>query len=89
MWTDGQQGEYSDFFGDHCDGVTVTVERVGDVHYLSSFTVAEKALLKACLGDSDFTTDNNAEVYNWDFGSKFYPHLVKLVRTVNSYMVSN
>jgi len=25
VWTDGQQGEYNDYFADHCDGVTVTI----------------------------------------------------------------
>merc|ERR1711988_164426 len=44
----------------------------------------EEALLKACLGDSDMTTTNNMDVYNWDKGSPDYPHLIKLVRTVTS-----
>merc|ERR1712196_681918 len=44
----------------------------------------EEALLKACLGDSDMTTTNNIDVYNWDTGSADYPHLIKLVRTVTS-----
>lgn len=44
----------------------------------------EEALLKACLGDSDMTTTNNVDVYNWDMGSPDYPHLIKLVRTVTS-----
>lgn len=44
----------------------------------------EEALLKACLGDSDMTTTNNQDVYNWDTGDADFPHLIKLVRTVTS-----
>jgi len=47
---------------------------------------AEYALLKKCLGPSDFDTANNVEVYNWDYGSKYYPHIVKLVRSVTTYI---
>lgn len=36
-------------------------------------------------GNSDFTSDNNVDVYNWDLGSKYYPHIIKLVRTVTTY----
>jgi len=94
VWTDGQQGEYNDYFADHCDGVTATIAtkalivngvpgRV--VSYLTGMTMTEKNLLKACLGNSDFTSDNNVDVYNWDLGSKYYPHIIKLVRTVTTY----
>lgn len=37
------------------------------------------------VGNSDFTSDNNIDVYNWDLGSKYYPHIIKLVRTVTTY----
>jgi len=43
------------------------------------------ALLKVCLGDSDFDTSNNHDVYNWDYGSFYYPHIIKLVRSVTTY----
>jgi len=114
-WTDGQQGEDMDYFADHCDDVTVTVNITnvaadpvlaalygtttsyatsrtdGDINYnndavwslLTSTT--ELALLKTCLGDSDMTTTNNVEIYNWDYGSAAYPHIIKLVRTVTTY----
>ena len=99
VWTDGQQGEYNDYFADHCDGVTATVahhayspiidesiKASGSGHYLDGLTVAELKLLKKCLGDADFDTANNVDTYNWDFGSMYYPHLVKLVRTVTTYI---
>jgi len=94
VWTDGQQGENDDYFADHCDGVTVTIGSMQSTtlsigvrgnHFLTGFTVAEKKLLKTCLGDSDFDTANNQDVYNWDKGSIFYPHMIKLVRTVTTY----
>mmetsp|Transcript_13220 Transcript_13220/g.14298 ORF Transcript_13220/g.14298 Transcript_13220/m.14298 type:complete len:757 (+) Transcript_13220:76-2346(+) len=91
VWTDGQQGEYSDYFADYCDGVTVTLGTVptGQTNagqsFLTGFSLAEKNLLKKCLGDSDYNVTNNIDVYNWDKGTKYFPHLVKLVRTVTTY----
>lgn len=84
VWTDGQQGEDVDYFADHCDGVTTTISKKHGVSYLNGMTLPEKNLLKKCLGDSDFDTSNNVEVYNWDHGSRAYPHIVKLVRTVTT-----
>lgn len=86
VWTDGQQGEYNDYFADHCNGVTTTIGfTLEKAAYLTGFTIAEKNLLKRCLGDSDFDTSNNQDVYNWDKGSKLYPHIIKLVRTVTTF----
>ena len=82
VWTDGDQGENSDYFADHCDGVTahvVTDSTKGA--YLTSLSVSERNLLKACLGSSDFDSSNNKEIYNWDYGSKLYPHIIKLVKS--------
>jgi len=96
VWTDGQRGEYDDYFADHCDGVTVQIGHyinpdaaiagLGQDIWLEGMTVAEKKKLKACLGSSDFDTSNNVDVMNWDYGSVYYPHIVKLVRTVTSYI---
>lgn len=98
VWTDGQQGEFKDYFADHCAGVTVTIANQAVVNngqivdigywasYLSGFSGTEKSLLKACLGNADFNTSNNVDVYNWDYGSKLYPHIIKLVRTVTTYL---
>jgi len=81
VWTDGQQGENIDYFGDHCDGVTVTVTQLGGISRLSGLTTAEASLLKACLGEADFDKTNNVGIQNWDYGNVDYPHLVKLVLT--------
>jgi len=78
VWTDGQQGEDNDYFADHCDGVTVTID---GSNILAGLSAAQVKLLKACLGASDFDKDNNVDVYNWDYGSASYPHIIKLVRS--------
>ena len=95
VWTDGQQGESYDYFADHCDGAAVKVSNTGSGNAKSKLvmvdgqgntgTMAKK--LKACLGASDFDSSNNviADVYNWDFGSVTYPHLIKLVRSQTTY----
>jgi len=90
--TDGQQGEDDDYFADHCDGVTVTIPAATnagasatDYVALSGLDTAETKLLKSCLGDSNGDATDNVEVYNWDYGTAAYPHLIKLVRTVTSY----
>jgi len=85
VWTDGMQGENEDYFADHCDGVTVHIAQSGTYgSYLTSITPTERNLLKACLGGSDFDVSNNVDVYNWDYGNKLYPHMIKLVKTVTS-----
>jgi len=53
--------------------------------YLDGFTVASKQLLKACLGDSDFDTSNNVEISNWDKGTQYYPHIIKLIPSITTY----
>jgi len=97
VWTDGQQGENNDYFGDHCDGVTVRLNRqnlnYGGLtnewdkfgYFLGGMTPKEISLFKKCLGASDFDTSNNVDVQNWDHGNMYYPHIVKLVRTVTSH----
>jgi len=81
--TDGQQGENLDYFADHCDGVTVTINRKGN--YLEGLTTAEQKLLKACLGDADGNPTNNlndaTSNTNWDVGNYLFPHIIKLVPT--------
>merc|ERR1711916_175625 len=92
VYTDGQQGESDDYFADHCDGVTATINRAkydgnykyNSYHYLG-LSNSEIALLKACLGGSDDDDTNNIETYNWDWGNQIFPHLVKLVRSTTVY----
>jgi len=93
VWTDGMQGEDKDYIADHCNGVTVNVltfDNSGNdntlykrkITYLSGMTSTEEALLKTCIGGSDFDAVNNINSYDWDYGNSNYPHLIKLVRSV-------
>jgi len=86
VWTDGQQGEDNDYFANHCDKVTFTIQYDGtSVYYLNGLTSTERSLLKTCLGDSNGNTADNVEVENWDYGNYQYPHFVKLVHSQSSY----
>jgi hypothetical protein len=58
---------------------------VGTYYFLTGFNATEKQWLQACLGQAD--KDPAAQVaagdtttINWDYGTKYNPHLVKLVR---------
>merc|ERR1711871_86854 len=94
VYSDGQQGESDDYFADHCDGVTATINKASltsthvyqfnSYHYLG-LSDSEVALLKACLGSSDDDDTNNVETYNWDWGNAIFPHLIKLVRSTTVY----
>eukprot|EP01006_Ploeotia_vitrea_P029148 TRINITY_DN61727_c0_g3_i1.p1 TRINITY_DN61727_c0_g3~~TRINITY_DN61727_c0_g3_i1.p1 ORF type:complete len:728 (+),score=-17.06 TRINITY_DN61727_c0_g3_i1:184-2367(+) len=93
--SDGQQGESIDHVADHCDGVTVQVQTTTinpyststtDYSILTDLDATELIKLKKCLGDADDDSSNNVEVYNWDYGSAEYPHLIKLVRTQSSFL---
>jgi len=53
--------------------------------FLTGLSPTEKNLLKKCLGNADFDTTNNVQLYNWDYGNMYYPHIIKLVRTVTVY----
>ena len=78
------------------DSWTAANVRPGSLGYLTGpngdFTAAEKKILKKCLGDSDWDSENNVEVSNWDpatlvenDGTDSYnmigafPHAVKVV----------
>ena len=83
VWSDGQHGENTDYFADHCDDVTVTLAVDGSGYtYFTGLDDTETKLLMQCLGGSDFDDANNVDIANWDHGSEEYPHFVKLVLTV-------
>jgi len=86
IYANGFTGEETDYVSDYCAGVRVTLTSASTVNYhtLSGLTVQETKLLKKCLGDADGNlaqTGSANEVYNWDYGSRFNPHLIKLVDT--------
>jgi len=77
---------------DRTGSAAVAVSAAGITYHLvageynsgGTANTAQANLLKKCLGDSDATSTNNVEIYNWDYGSDDYPHLIKLVRSVTS-----
>jgi len=82
IYANGFSGEDVDMVPDECEGVLVTLaidSTDSTTSVLDSLTADETKLLKKCLGSSDSTDDNNVEVYNWDYGNNFNPHLIKLV----------
>ena len=85
VWTDGQQGENVDYFADHCDGIQVTIDTSATPYKLGFSDAAWKEKLKTCLGGSDFNNYNNIDVNNWDKGNKYFPHLIKLVKSPTIY----
>jgi len=86
VWTNGQQSGDIDYFADHCEGVRVQVKTVSaDDTYLFGYYFAP-AKFNKCLGSSDFDIENNSNDFqNWDYGSIYYPHIIKLVRHVDDY----
>jgi hypothetical protein len=97
VWTDGQQGENVDYFADHCDGLQVTVKDAtgsaagyladSNGQFYNDDTKDWQKTLKRCLGASDFNDYNNvaSDVFNWDKGNKYFPHLIKLVKSPTIY----
>jgi len=78
VYANGFHGEFVDYVPDYCEGVEVTLD--SNTHKITGLTTAETILLKRCLGSSDFDHANNVdEVFDWDYGSNDYPHLVKFV----------
>merc|ERR1711937_356217 len=57
VWTDGQQGEDNDYFADHCDGVTVTVQHAN--------IVPEQVLTTGYSGSQLYADGNIANKAKW------------------------
>ena len=81
IYPNGFQGEEIDYVSDYCSGVLVSLDGTNSLyHKLVLSDDAQKILLMKCLGGSDSDNTNNADdIYNWDYGSPQYPHLIKLV----------
>lgn len=79
IYPNGHTGEDVDMVPDLCEGVLVTLGASGTTTFLDGIDTQEAKALKRCLGSSDSTDDNNVEVYNWDYGGYYNPHLIKLV----------
>ena len=94
VWTDGQRAESTDYMSNLCHGVTVRIDTTNrNYHFLTGFLNDEKIQLMRCLGDSDFDTSNNwvipgTQGASWDYGSVYYPHIVRMVRVVTDVVDS-
>merc|ERR1711988_1868259 len=80
-------------FADVADSSPTMFGNVNVYGELDDLTTTEMKLLKKCLGDADGYTDNNVEVYDWDYGATMFfteqydtyvmsgtPHAIKLVK---------
>jgi len=77
IYSDGLIAESNDFFGDFCAGVAIQI----DSHNMKiTMSNDQKELLKKCLGDSDGYSENNIGLSNYDKGSKYFPHIVKITK---------
>ena len=86
IFNNGFYGEDDDMVPDLCSGVLVNFGRSQTgtsewYDFLDGVSTTETALLKACLGDANGDTSDNAvsEVENWDWGDHSNPHLIKLI----------
>jgi len=85
VYANGFIGEDVDMVNDYCEGVTVNLNKGTATHYLSGLTTQEAKALKKCLGDANGNDNDNVDVYNWDHGTMFNPHLIKLVDATQYY----
>jgi len=95
VYADGFHGEFVDNVPDLCEDVlvTLTVAPYNNVNFfrLNGLDQREIQRLKRCLGDADGITEQSSyepgEVYQWDFGNQYFPHLIKLVDQAPHNMV--
>lgn len=91
IYPNGFHGEHFDYF-EKCIGVDVVIMAgAGTYNYLSGLTPLEFRLLSQCLGDVDGLSMTKSasgkvegQIYNWDYGSVFNPHIIKLVDKTSS-----
>jgi len=79
IYPNGFIGENVDMVPDLCEDVLVTLSTDTAHHLLELPSAAAIKLFKKCLGDGNGNTADNVDVYNWDFGDIYNPHLIKLV----------
>jgi hypothetical protein len=86
VWTDGEQGEFMDYFSDHCAGVSVSISTDSYKNtYLTSLTGDEEDLLKQCLGKTDGNQTGIQTTIDWDGGNERYLHFVKFVPSIGDF----
>jgi hypothetical protein len=85
VFANGFHGEFVDYVSDYCEGVEVTLDPIA--RRINDLDTTETIRLKRCLGGADFdqSTNEEDEVYDWDYGTTEYPHLVKFVEAEPGY----
>eukprot|EP00607_Mallomonas_marina_P005647 CAMPEP_0182431770 /NCGR_PEP_ID=MMETSP1167-20130531/51552_1 /TAXON_ID=2988 /ORGANISM="Mallomonas Sp, Strain CCMP3275" /LENGTH=595 /DNA_ID=CAMNT_0024618483 /DNA_START=569 /DNA_END=2356 /DNA_ORIENTATION=+ len=92
IYPNGYHGDEggTDWFSHLCYGVLVTLTTGDTYDMISDLSTFEERLLQRCLGDADGDLHSSSEKarvtghnYNWDYGSSFYPHLIKLVEATS------
>merc|ERR1711988_1523656 len=69
---DGTEAIGTDTFADAVAESPTMLGNLNVYGYLDDLTITEMKLLKKCLGDSDGYSDNNIEVYDWDYGATMF-----------------
>jgi hypothetical protein len=83
-WTNGMQSTTADYFAHNCPGVIVQLKRSEGEGFFWGKNLADLPLYR-CLGTSDDDPSNDFSLPQsnlpYDYGTKFTPFFVKLVRT--------
>jgi hypothetical protein len=97
VYPNGFQGSDIDYFSEKCDGLYIYISTTssGYYDYVDGLTSFSTKLFQSCLLDADFNTGVSSgsnvmrgNTYNWDYGSIYNPHLVKLI-PINSPWVTD
>jgi len=91
IYANGFKGENIDHFSTKCPNVDVTLTSSGTFDTIGGLTPFELRIFQQCLGGVDLISnrfDATGSVlgksYNWDYGTRFNPHVIKLVDTTQS-----
>ena len=99
VYPNGFQGETTDFVPDLCKEVLVGLSTfrgkgsLGTYDFLTGLAPFESRIFKQCLGMADGGVSPPNEVlsvmgesFSWQYGSRYNPHLIKLVDTTSTPM---
>lgn len=86
VYANGFSGQFIDYFYTRCMNVDVTLLKGTTFDSISGMTPFELRIFKQCLGGADLIESSFDETLNvqmnsfsWDYGTKFNPHVIKLV----------
>eukprot|EP00605_Chrysophyceae_sp_TOSAG23-4_P001793 GSChrysophyteH1.ASY1.ANO1.1982.1 assembled CDS len=81
----------------HQEGIMDGLDYLSEYSYIADLTLLEMRLLQRCLGDADGSVYSKSATgriegadYDWDYGSIYNPHIVRLVEVTNpDYVVTD